>query len=714
MNSNISPIRTPGIRLKSLNWTKLDNRKIVGTIWKEINEEEEQVEILDNDWKSKVEEIFSEKNKTKVNKEAANNNDPNKKQKITFLNSRRSQNIDIALKGIKLTSEVIKTAIFECDINVLSRDALTELKKIVPMEDEIKMIKQFESKKDELANAERFLTECSEIDNYSERLDSLYTKSSYDELYDDASSLITSIKNASFEVKSSYKVKHLLSIILCLGNYLNTGQRGGAYGFKLNAITMLIFTKSTVDNRNYSLMHFLVDFVETKYPDLLNLNEDMPSVTDAGKVNMKDINVIMSDINFKLNKVEKTIEKTKENYKKKLKEIFLNDYDAYYDYIKDEIKEEENVEKDENEETSGKKKKGKFSFIKKFKKNKKNAEKNKNKKNNEITEEDVIEENDTNISKDENPINNEQLVEKEDITDLTNLLTDEEILKKEIESYEIDVNKEKFINEILKRYNDKFIPIMQSFYYESRTSYEKLKNFLKEANEDFANLCKSFGEDPDNTEPSELFTLFNDFWDQFLTAKKENAHYKEVKRREAERERKLKEKKEQGQGQGQGQRQREGQEEIKERPPLKKKQSVNSDIIDSIINSIRTGSAFAPSKRRSRSRNIKGSIIDEESDGSRSFLRLKDADTPLSGSIRNQYRFKQLQHSLDNLNKCDNKPVSNISLNVDDEMKFHKLHKLNIDNFNSRSIVELSSLSKDVEKSLCKLSDNENYRDANI
>ena len=30
-------------------------------------------------------------------------------------------------------------------------------------------------------------------------------------------------------------------------------------------------------------MHFLVDFVETKYPELLSLNKDMPSVTDAGK-----------------------------------------------------------------------------------------------------------------------------------------------------------------------------------------------------------------------------------------------------------------------------------------------------------------------------------------------------------------------------------------------------------------------------------------------
>ncbi len=235
---------------------------------------------------------------------------------------------------------------------------------------------------------------------------------------------------------------------------------------------------------------------------------------------MKDINVIMTDINSKLNKVEKTIEKTKEYYKTKLKEVFLNDIDAYYEYIKDEIKEEEVIENEENEEANtGKKKKKRLSFVKKFIKSKKNSEKNKNKKNNEVTEDVVTEqpnENNDDTNTNENPITNDQLVEKEDITDLTNLLTDEEKLKKEIEDYEIDVNKEKFVNEIVKRYNDKFIPIMQSFYSESRTSYEKLKNFLKEANEDFANLCKSFGEDPETTEPSELFTLFNDFWDQFL------------------------------------------------------------------------------------------------------------------------------------------------------------------------------------------------------
>jgi len=58
--------------------------------------------------------------------------------------------------------------------------------------------------------------ECVHIDNYSDKLDSLYTMSAYDELYDDASSLITSVKNASFEVKKSDKVKQLLLVCITI------------------------------------------------------------------------------------------------------------------------------------------------------------------------------------------------------------------------------------------------------------------------------------------------------------------------------------------------------------------------------------------------------------------------------------------------------------------------------------------------------------------
>ncbi|ORX49375.1 actin-binding FH2 [Piromyces finnis] len=703
MNDNIMPKRNPCVRLKSFNWTKLDNRKIDSTIWKEINEDENNT-ILDSTWKLNIEEIFSEKIKTKKEKNNGNTNiDSNKKSKITFLNSRRSQNIDIALKGIKLTPEIIKTAIYECDINILSRDALTELKKLVPQDDEIKLVKEFESKKEKLANAEKFLMECVQIDNYSNRLDSLYTKSSYDELYDDASSLITSIKNASFEVRNSYKVKQLLSIILSIGNYLNTGQRGGAYGFKLNALTMIIFTKSSIDNRNYSLMNFLVDFVETKYPSLLSLSEDMPSIVDAGRVNMKDINVIMTDINKKLSGVNDTLKKIKENYQKKLKEIFLNDFNAYYDYIKDEIvdeieelKSKEDEDKNENKNS----KKNRFTSILKFVKNK--NKNNKEKKNKKSNAEDENINNDNEIGN-ENQRDNAELIDEENITDLTNLITDDEKVKKEIEEYKIDTTKEKFKTEIVKRFNDKFISIMQPFYDESIINYEKLKNLLKEANEDFENLCILFGEDPESTEPCELFTLFNDFWRQFQTAKKENALYKEKKEREKERELKLKEKK------------------LMEKDNYSQSKNISDQIIDNIIDSIRSGSAFAPSKKKLKQNSNDGNSNDnsnsindnENKNKEQEVLNDEKNNSHLTNNnIRNQYRFQQLQNSLNNLTKHENATSSNVILNMKDDNKSN--NKLNICDFNSKSIIELSAINNDVAKCLCKIADNEKCKDVDI
>ena len=63
----------------------------------------------------------------------------------------------------------------------------------------------------------------------------------YGELEDDADAFIAWLHDASEDVLKSKKFKELLKVILALGNYLNGGQRGGAYGFKLNSILKVTF-----------------------------------------------------------------------------------------------------------------------------------------------------------------------------------------------------------------------------------------------------------------------------------------------------------------------------------------------------------------------------------------------------------------------------------------------------------------------------------------
>jgi len=180
-----------------------------------------------------------------------------------------------------------------------------------------------------------------------------------------------------------------------------------------------------------------------------------------------------------------------------------------------------------------------------------------------------------------------------------------------------------------------------------------------------------------------------------------------MKRREKERERKLKERKERKS-------QKEKQDHVSS--PTKK-QSVSSEnkdqIIDNIINSIRTGSAFAPGQKKSKTDDIKSkdTISEMEKDrhkqcGKDNYNLRKDA----VNNIRNHYRFKQLQNSLNNLNKSDN-TTSSISLNTDYTGSFQKL---SIENFNSKSIIELSANDPSKTKGLCKISKNVKYKVANI
>lgn len=71
----------------------------------------------------------------------------------------------------------------------------------------------------------------------------------------------------------------LLQLILMLGNFLNgSGYQGGAFGIKISSINKLVDTKGSKENT--TLLHFLVDVVESKFPRIYNFLDDLKS-TDA-------------------------------------------------------------------------------------------------------------------------------------------------------------------------------------------------------------------------------------------------------------------------------------------------------------------------------------------------------------------------------------------------------------------------------------------------
>lgn len=75
------------------------------------------------------------------------------------------------------------------------------------------------------------------------------------------------VMEASREVARSRRLRKLLEIVLALGNYMNKGARGNAWGFRLSSLNRLKDTKSS-SARSTTLLHFIVDMADKKVKHL--------------------------------------------------------------------------------------------------------------------------------------------------------------------------------------------------------------------------------------------------------------------------------------------------------------------------------------------------------------------------------------------------------------------------------------------------------------
>lgn len=88
---------------------------------------------------------------------------------------------------------------------------------------------------------------------------------------------------------------------------MNRGQRGNAVGFKLSSLNHLPDTKSST-NRNFTLLHYLIETLEKKFKDTLKLEEDIPHVKKAAKVNLGELTKEIQDLKTGLSEVQKELD----------------------------------------------------------------------------------------------------------------------------------------------------------------------------------------------------------------------------------------------------------------------------------------------------------------------------------------------------------------------------------------------------------------------
>uniref|UniRef100_A0A8C7QAR0 Dishevelled associated activator of morphosis 1 n=1 Tax=Oncorhynchus mykiss TaxID=8022 RepID=A0A8C7QAR0_ONCMY len=296
-------IPQPSNPLKSFNWAKLAENKLEGTVWTDVDDIN-VFKILDLE---DIEKTFSAYQRQQ--KESEDDTVTSKKVKeLSVIDGRRAQNCNILLSRLKLTNEEIKRAILTMDEHEdLPKDMLEQLLKFVPEKSDVDLLEEHKHELDRMAKADRFLYEMSRINHYQPRLQSLYFKKKFAERIVEVKPKVEALIRASKEVLQSRNLKQLLEVVLAFGNYMNKGQRGNAYGFKVSSLNKIADTKSSID-KNITLLHYLITILEHKYPKVAVFQEELQSVPEAAKVNMTELEKDINNLRSGLKSVEMELE----------------------------------------------------------------------------------------------------------------------------------------------------------------------------------------------------------------------------------------------------------------------------------------------------------------------------------------------------------------------------------------------------------------------
>ncbi|RXN16360.1 disheveled-associated activator of morphogenesis 2-like protein [Labeo rohita] len=295
LNKMKDKLQKEGVELRSAREQVLDlsyrisdiSNKITGTIWYEIDDGR-AFKVLDL---KDIEKMFSAYQRQQ--KETGSMDDlylsSRKVKELSVIDGRRAQNCVILLSKLKMSNEEIKRAILEMDEREeLAKDMLEQLLKFVPEKSDIDLLEEHKHELERMARADRFLFEMSRIDHYQQRLQSLFFKKKFAERLAEIKPKVEAILCASREVMRSKRLTQVLEVVLAFGNFMNKGQRGNAYGFKVSSLNKIIDTKSSID-RNITMLHYLIMIFEKNYPDILNIQRDLATVPEAAKVNLAEL-----------------------------------------------------------------------------------------------------------------------------------------------------------------------------------------------------------------------------------------------------------------------------------------------------------------------------------------------------------------------------------------------------------------------------------------
>nr|XP_006113623.1 protein diaphanous homolog 3 [Pelodiscus sinensis] len=296
----------PEITMKRLNWAKIRPREMTENCFWVIADEDkyENADLL-----VKLEHTFCCQKKVKKEEEDFEERKSIKKRikELKVLDPKIAQNLSIFLGSFRVPYEEIKMMILEVDETQLAETMIQNLIKHLPEQEQLNTLSKFRSEYSNLSEPEQFGIVMSNVKRLQTRLSAILFKLQFEEQVNNIKPDIMAVSAACEEIKKSKSFSKLLELVLLIGNYMNAGSRNAqTFGFNLSSLCKLKDTKSA--DQKTTLLHFLVEICEEKYPDVLNFVEDLQHLDKASKVSAENLEKNLRQMGRQLQQLEKDLE----------------------------------------------------------------------------------------------------------------------------------------------------------------------------------------------------------------------------------------------------------------------------------------------------------------------------------------------------------------------------------------------------------------------
>ncbi|KAF2362045.1 Formin FH2 domain [Trinorchestia longiramus] len=238
--------------MRRINWTKLNRQHSEGSIWKQVVTQLDSTPQSSIDY-STLESLFGQVEKKKEVADTIDNvvSSPAKKDSmITFLDSKKSMNLNITLKAFKCSAQEVVEIIRECDSAKADIDHLRSLLKVLPDTDET-----------------------GEVGPTVARL----------------RPQLQSLVRTADVIHHSTSIKTFFAHVLELGNFINSGSyAGNATGFQLSTLSRIWDTRS--NEAGLTLLHHIVRTCRTDSTcTMLSFTDELGDLSDVVRLSVETL-----------------------------------------------------------------------------------------------------------------------------------------------------------------------------------------------------------------------------------------------------------------------------------------------------------------------------------------------------------------------------------------------------------------------------------------